>query len=143
MCAEFAGLYSNGTSSRCALVTATARAADSTTRSCIGAAYAPVLRTSLVRCLARLGPGVRVCRSHIGCPRSAWGSHLACADSVAAGQERLKRGLLCSKLAGPSRLDNRRLGAGHDLKATVAASETYNTALEHHLRDRLEVRFAD
>jgi hypothetical protein len=43
----------------------------------------------------------------------------------------------------PSRLDNRRLGAGHDLKATVAASETYNTALEHHLRDRLEVRFAD
>ena len=28
-------------------------------------------------------------------------------------------------------------------KATVAASETYNTALEHHLRDRLEVRFAD
>jgi conjugative relaxase-like TrwC/TraI family protein len=28
-------------------------------------------------------------------------------------------------------------------KATVAASETYNTALEHHLRDRLGVRFAD
>src|SRR5829696_1264567 len=28
-------------------------------------------------------------------------------------------------------------------KATVAASETYNTALEHHLRDRLAVRFAD
>ena len=28
-------------------------------------------------------------------------------------------------------------------KATVAASETYNTALEHHLRDRLRVRFAD
>src|SRR5215211_406623 len=27
-------------------------------------------------------------------------------------------------------------------KATVAASETYNTALEHHLRDRLGVRFA-
>src|SRR5215212_3713734 len=27
-------------------------------------------------------------------------------------------------------------------KATVAASETYNTALEHHLRDRLAVRFA-
>jgi conjugative relaxase-like TrwC/TraI family protein len=27
--------------------------------------------------------------------------------------------------------------------ATVAASETYNTALEHHLRDRLGVRFAD
>jgi conjugative relaxase-like TrwC/TraI family protein len=29
------------------------------------------------------------------------------------------------------------------LKATVAVSETYNTALEHHLRDRLGVRFAD
>jgi len=28
-------------------------------------------------------------------------------------------------------------------KATVAASETYNTALEKHLRDRLGVRFAD
>jgi conjugative relaxase-like TrwC/TraI family protein len=28
-------------------------------------------------------------------------------------------------------------------KATVAASETYNTALEHHLRDRLGVRFVD
>jgi limonene-1,2-epoxide hydrolase len=28
-------------------------------------------------------------------------------------------------------------------KATVAASETYNTALEHHLRDRLGVRFAN
>jgi conjugative relaxase-like TrwC/TraI family protein len=28
-------------------------------------------------------------------------------------------------------------------KATVAASETCNTALEHHLRDRLGVRFAD
>ena len=28
-------------------------------------------------------------------------------------------------------------------KATVAASETYNTALEQHLRDRLGVRFAD
>ena len=28
-------------------------------------------------------------------------------------------------------------------KATVAASETYNTAVEHHLRDRLGVRFAD
>src|SRR5829696_9117105 len=28
-------------------------------------------------------------------------------------------------------------------KATVAASETYNTALEHHLHDRLGVRFAD
>src|SRR5215213_195050 len=28
-------------------------------------------------------------------------------------------------------------------KATVAASETYNTALEHHLRERLGVRFAD
>src|SRR5215211_1947973 len=28
-------------------------------------------------------------------------------------------------------------------KATVAASETYNTALEHHLCDRLGVRFAD
>ena len=28
-------------------------------------------------------------------------------------------------------------------KATVAASETYNTALEHHLRHRLGVRFAD
>jgi conjugative relaxase-like TrwC/TraI family protein len=28
-------------------------------------------------------------------------------------------------------------------KGTVAASETYNTALEHHLRDRLGVRFAD
>jgi conjugative relaxase-like TrwC/TraI family protein len=28
-------------------------------------------------------------------------------------------------------------------KATVAASETYNTALEHHLRDRLRVRFAE
>jgi conjugative relaxase-like TrwC/TraI family protein len=28
-------------------------------------------------------------------------------------------------------------------KATVAASETYNTALEHHLRDSLGVRFAD
>ncbi len=28
-------------------------------------------------------------------------------------------------------------------KATVAASETYNTALEHHLRDTLGVRFAD
>ena len=28
-------------------------------------------------------------------------------------------------------------------KATVAASETYNTALEHQLRDRLGVRFAD
>jgi conjugative relaxase-like TrwC/TraI family protein len=28
-------------------------------------------------------------------------------------------------------------------KATVAASESYNTALEHHLRDRLGVRFAD
>jgi conjugative relaxase-like TrwC/TraI family protein len=28
-------------------------------------------------------------------------------------------------------------------KATVAASETYNTALEHHLRYRLGVRFAD
>jgi conjugative relaxase-like TrwC/TraI family protein len=28
-------------------------------------------------------------------------------------------------------------------KATVAASETYNTALEHHLRDRLGVRFAE
>ena len=28
-------------------------------------------------------------------------------------------------------------------KATVAASETYNTALEHHLSDRLGVRFAD
>jgi conjugative relaxase-like TrwC/TraI family protein len=28
-------------------------------------------------------------------------------------------------------------------KATVAASETYNTALEHHLRDRLGLRFAD
>jgi hypothetical protein len=28
-------------------------------------------------------------------------------------------------------------------KATVAASETYNTALEGHLRDRLGVRFAD
>jgi hypothetical protein len=28
-------------------------------------------------------------------------------------------------------------------KATVAASETYNSALEHHLRDRLGVRFAD
>jgi len=27
--------------------------------------------------------------------------------------------------------------------ATVAASETYNTALEHHLRDRLGVRFAE
>jgi conjugative relaxase-like TrwC/TraI family protein len=29
------------------------------------------------------------------------------------------------------------------IKATVAASEAYNTALEHHLRDRLGVRFAD
>jgi AAA domain/TrwC relaxase len=28
-------------------------------------------------------------------------------------------------------------------KATVAASETYNTALEHHFRDRLGVRFAE
>ena len=28
-------------------------------------------------------------------------------------------------------------------KATVAASETYNTALEHHLRDQLGVRLAD
>ena len=28
-------------------------------------------------------------------------------------------------------------------KATVAASETYNTALEHHLHDQLGVRFAD
>ena len=28
-------------------------------------------------------------------------------------------------------------------KATVAASETYNTALEQHLRDRLGIRFAD
>jgi limonene-1,2-epoxide hydrolase len=28
-------------------------------------------------------------------------------------------------------------------KATVAASETYNTALAHHLRDRLGVRFAE
>jgi conjugative relaxase-like TrwC/TraI family protein len=28
-------------------------------------------------------------------------------------------------------------------KATVAASETYNTALEHHLRDTLGVRFAE
>jgi conjugative relaxase-like TrwC/TraI family protein len=28
-------------------------------------------------------------------------------------------------------------------KAVVAASETYNTALEHHLRDRLGVRFAE
>jgi ATP-dependent exoDNAse (exonuclease V) alpha subunit len=28
-------------------------------------------------------------------------------------------------------------------KATVAASETYNTALEHHLRDSLGVRFAE
>jgi conjugative relaxase-like TrwC/TraI family protein len=28
-------------------------------------------------------------------------------------------------------------------KATVAASETYNTALEHHLRDRLGVRFEE
>jgi uncharacterized protein YecT (DUF1311 family) len=28
-------------------------------------------------------------------------------------------------------------------KANAAASETYNTALEHHLRDRLGVRFAD
>jgi conjugative relaxase-like TrwC/TraI family protein len=28
-------------------------------------------------------------------------------------------------------------------KAAVAASETYNTALEHHLRDRLGVRFAE
>jgi conjugative relaxase-like TrwC/TraI family protein len=28
-------------------------------------------------------------------------------------------------------------------KATVASSETYNTALEHHLRERLGVRFAD
>jgi conjugative relaxase-like TrwC/TraI family protein len=28
-------------------------------------------------------------------------------------------------------------------KATVAVSETYNTALEHHLRDRLGVRFVD
>jgi conjugative relaxase-like TrwC/TraI family protein len=28
-------------------------------------------------------------------------------------------------------------------KATVAALETYNTALEHHLRDRLGVRFAE
>jgi conjugative relaxase-like TrwC/TraI family protein len=28
-------------------------------------------------------------------------------------------------------------------KARVAASETYNTALEHHLRDRLGVRFAE
>ncbi len=28
-------------------------------------------------------------------------------------------------------------------KAAVAASETYNTALEHHLRDRLGIRFAD
>src|SRR5215207_7427308 len=28
-------------------------------------------------------------------------------------------------------------------KAIVAASETYNTSLEHHLRDRLRVRFAD
>jgi TrwC relaxase len=28
-------------------------------------------------------------------------------------------------------------------KATVAASETYNTALEHHLRDRLGLRFAE
>jgi conjugative relaxase-like TrwC/TraI family protein len=28
-------------------------------------------------------------------------------------------------------------------KATVAASETYNTALEHHLRDRLGVQFAE
>ena len=28
-------------------------------------------------------------------------------------------------------------------KAAVAGSETYNTALEHHLRDRLGVRFAD
>jgi TrwC relaxase len=28
-------------------------------------------------------------------------------------------------------------------KATVAASETYNTALEHHLHDRLGVRLAD
>jgi conjugative relaxase-like TrwC/TraI family protein len=28
-------------------------------------------------------------------------------------------------------------------KATVAASETYNTALEHHLHDRLGVRFAE
>jgi hypothetical protein len=28
-------------------------------------------------------------------------------------------------------------------KATVAVSETYNTALEHHLRDRLGVRFAE
>ena len=28
-------------------------------------------------------------------------------------------------------------------KATVAASETYNTALEHHLRDTLGIRFAE
>ena len=28
-------------------------------------------------------------------------------------------------------------------KATVAASETYNTALEHHLRDSLGLRFAE
>jgi hypothetical protein len=28
-------------------------------------------------------------------------------------------------------------------KATVAASEAYNTALENHLRDQLGVRFAD
>ena len=28
-------------------------------------------------------------------------------------------------------------------EATGAALETYNTALEHHLRDRLGVRFAD
>jgi conjugative relaxase-like TrwC/TraI family protein len=28
-------------------------------------------------------------------------------------------------------------------KATIAASETYNTALEHHLRDRLGVRFTE
>ena len=28
-------------------------------------------------------------------------------------------------------------------KAAVAASETYNTALEHHLRDQLGIRFAE
>jgi conjugative relaxase-like TrwC/TraI family protein len=37
---------------------------------------------------------------------------------------------------------DRRMG-GVLFKATVAASETYNTALEHHLHDRLGVRFAD
>ena len=42
-------------------------------------------------------------------------------------------------------LDGRWLSIGGRVlfKATVAASETYNTALEHHLHDRLGVRFAD